>query len=351
MNVQTTSVKARTLWQLLALDDAELEATDLVEMNLSVAREIPSLEKLDVPRYCRIVDQWTNAFRNWLPSAEKKFRDQKAYFKNDIRFFRVGMLASYMGKFLGIRYIESQKTGTSILYTNPSDLFLNGLIDTKQGSCGNMAALHVAMSRRMGWPVSLACANSHFLSRFNDGDVIHNIEATHVDETGAFISDPDDVCMKVQKIPQKAVDCGSDLRSLTAREMMGVFIGQRARHFRDAGDFHRADLSYSLSRALFYQHRKTFIGAMIPMLSRAGQLFDSGEIGHPDTFFECYAPMFAEDQFHKAINGLSSGIRCFPIAFKPLPMHEVINGLVMNRQSWEPLSGEQFHERNIGQTR
>jgi hypothetical protein len=348
MGMQETNAKARTFWQLLALDDTELEATDLVEMNLSVAREIPSLEKLDVPRYCRIVDQWTNAFRNWLPSAEKKFRAQKAYFKNDIRFFRVGMLASYMGKSLGLRYPESHKRLNAIYYTDPSHLFLNGLIDTKLGSCGNMAALHVAMSRRMGWPVSLACANSHFLSRFDDGEVIHNIEATHVDATGGFTSDPDKTCMKFQDIPQKAVDCGSDLRSLSAREMMGAFIALRARHFRDSGDLHRADLSYCLSRVLFHQRRKTYIEGMIPLLKRCEQLFERGEVGHPESLFECYAPLFAQDQFDKAIGGLSSGLKCFPIVAKPLPTHEVINGQVMSRESWEPLSGEQFHERTTG---
>lgn len=333
MRMQQASEIARTLWQLLALDDTELEATDLVEINLSVAREIPSLQNLDVSRYCRIVDQWTDAFRNWLPTAEKRFHQRREYFKNDIRLFRVGMLAAYMGKFLGIRYIEWHKKAKSIYYTNPSELFLNGLIDTKLGSCGNMAALHVAMSRRMGWPVSLACAKSHFLSRFDDGEVIHNIEATHVDETGGFTSDPDDVCMRVQDIPKKAVECGSDLRRLTAREMIGAFVSLRARHYRDSGDWHRADSSYALSRVLFYQHRKTYIESMIPMLKRGEQLFEPDETGHPNSLFKCYAPIFAENQFQQAMSGLSGGLSCFPIATQPLPTHEVINGRVMSRQS------------------
>lgn len=349
MEMQKTVVEGRTLWQLLALDDAELEAADLVEMNLSVAREIPSLENLDVAHYCGIVDKWTDAFRNWLPSAEKKFRDQRAYFKNDIRFFRVGMLASYMGRFLGIRYIESHKKVKEVHYTNPSELFLNGLIDTKLGSCGNMAALHVAMSRRMGWPVSLACAKSHFLSRFDDGKVIHNIEATHVDETGGFTSDPDDVCMQVQDIPKKAVECGSDLRSLSAREMMGAFLGLSGRHYLDVRDFHRADLSYALSRVLFHRHRRAFAGALIPMLKRGEQLFEPGETGHPNSLFECLGPIFADDQFQRTISSLSGGLNCFPIATKPLPTHEVINGLVMSRQSWEPIIGEQVHGRTTRQ--
>ncbi len=99
--------------------------------------------------------------------------------RNDIlRFFRVGMLAGFLGNVIGIDYIEEQKHAERISYTNPSDLFLNGIIDTKRGSCANLAALHVAISRRMGWPVSLASAGTHWISRFDDGQVYHNIETS-----------------------------------------------------------------------------------------------------------------------------------------------------------------------------
>lgn len=96
MGTDESPTTGRTLWQLLALDDAALEATDLVEMNLSVAREIPSLKDLDVLRYCHIVDEWTQAFRNYLPGAEKQFRNSPWKWHNDIHFFRVGMLAGYL---------------------------------------------------------------------------------------------------------------------------------------------------------------------------------------------------------------------------------------------------------------
>lgn len=88
------------------------------------------------------------------------------------------MLAGYMGKYLGLEYIPEQRQSKAVWYTNPSDLFLNGLIDTKQGTCANMPVLHVAIARRLGWPVSLACVHSHFVSRFDDGEVVYNIEPT-----------------------------------------------------------------------------------------------------------------------------------------------------------------------------
>jgi hypothetical protein len=45
---RTPTGNPRTVAQLLALTDAELEKVDVVELNLAVAREIPGLEKLDV---------------------------------------------------------------------------------------------------------------------------------------------------------------------------------------------------------------------------------------------------------------------------------------------------------------
>jgi len=202
--------KPPTLWQLLALDDAALEQTDVVLLNLAVAKGIPSFADLDVARYVHIVDDWTRQFRQVLPGMEQQFRKTPSRWKNDIHFFRVGMLMGFLGHEIGLRYIEEQKYGTDAHYTNPGDLFLNGLIDTKQGTCGNMPVLHVAMARRMGWPVSLACAKSHFISRFDDGQVVHNVEAT-VTHPGSFSSGSDEEYMKRFQLPAKAVECGSDL--------------------------------------------------------------------------------------------------------------------------------------------
>lgn len=286
-----------TLWQLLALSDNQLERTDLVAMNLAVAKEIPSLAELDIARYSRLADEWTSRFRQELPGMEQRFHTTPQNWKNDIRFFRVGMLQGFLGHIIGVRYIDEQKHAKAVYYKNASDLFLNGVIETLQGTCGNMATLHVAIARRMGWPVSLACAKTHLLSRFDDGQVVHNIEATST-HAGTFASDPDDEYIKRFNLPKKAVQCGSDLRRLTAREMLGVFVGLRARHYHDAGDMDRADSSYALARVLFPSHRDSCVRSLIPFLWRADRLFDAGEKGNPDSIFEGLAPTIAPDVYY-----------------------------------------------------
>jgi hypothetical protein len=158
-----------------------------------------------------------------------------------------------------------------------------------------MAALHVAISRRVGWPVSLAAAASHLISRYDDGIVAHNIELSSV-SNGTFASDDDGFYMERFHLPARAVTCGSDLRRLTVREMIGVFIALRGRQFADAGHSDRADIDFALSRALFPQYRRGYIGSMVPMLRRGARLFDQGETGHPDSVFRDFGEMVGDQR-------------------------------------------------------
>src|SRR5262245_30309884 len=114
-------------------------------MNLLVARGIPRLAHLDITSYQRLADEWVEDFRPRLPGGEAKFHKRPQDLKNDVNFFRLGMLCWYIGEVLGVRYREDQRDLKSVLYTDPSDLFLNGVMDSRRGTCGNMAALHVAL--------------------------------------------------------------------------------------------------------------------------------------------------------------------------------------------------------------
>jgi hypothetical protein len=278
-------------WHAAALADSVLETVDIVLLNLVVAADVPALNGLDIDACKRVVDSWTDQFRLQLPRMEERFHDTPECWKNDIRLFRVGMLQGFLGHSIGMRYVEQHKDLSAVHYTNPSDLFLNGLLETRAGTCASMAVLHVAMSRQMGWPVSLACAGHHLFSRFEDADVVHNIESTST-HLGAFASDSDEDYLERFRLPKKAVDCGSDLRKLTAREMLGVFVALRGRHYRDIGELDLADRDFALSRVLFPNYRHAYIDAMVPMLTRGKSLFDDTELGHPKSLFHDLAPAF-----------------------------------------------------------
>ncbi len=279
----------RTVSQLMALSDAELEKVDLVEMNIAVAREIPGLEGLDYDHYREIVDVWAEEFLRWLPTVEHGFRENPAKYKDDIHFFHLGMLAQFLSHNVGIAYIEEQKQAqvvdrkagkkTEILYTDPGHLLLHGLIDSKRGTCGTMPTLHVAMARRLGWPVGLACTNSHFVSRYDDGKVVYNIEATCTE--GGFSEGSDKQYMEIEGVSQKAIACGSDLRKLSGREMLGVFIAARARYYNDIGKTELATRDYALAFTQMPNNRKVYLGLVGNLMDTGERLFAVNELGHP----------------------------------------------------------------------
>lgn len=266
--------------QLIGYSDEQLASVDPLVMNLLVAKSIPTLADLDIPHYARLADQWAADVQSRLPAAEQVFWQSPQDWKNDVNFFRLGVLCGYLEHEAGIAYNEAQRNIQSIRYTNPSDLFLNGVIDTRRGTCGNMAALHVAIGRRLGWPVSLACVRAHLICRYDDGKVTHNIEATQ-SGYGGFKSDPDEYLIRQYRLSKTAITCGSDLRAVAPREMFGIFVGLRARHMWDTGDFAEAEKDYLLARYLFPANRHLHVKGTAAAVLRSTARFDPDEDGCP----------------------------------------------------------------------
>lgn len=281
---QRAGLVQRHLGHLLAMTDEELARVDPLEMNLLVAKGIPALTHLDIPSYQRLADDWAAGIQRLITNVEGHFWQNPVYWKNDLNFFRLGVLCQYVECELGIRYREDQREVKRILYTDPSDLFLNGVMDTRHGTCGNMATLHVALGWRLGWPVSLACVGSHFICRYDDGQVTHNIEATQA-EHGGFKSDPDEYLIQHYALSPKALRSGSDLRAVMPREMLGLFVGLRARHYRDVNWYVEAEQDYLLARYLFPAYRVNCREQLAATALANLDRFEPYEPGHPDTLW------------------------------------------------------------------
>ncbi len=272
-----------TIHEMFGMDEAQLRDVDPVEMDLAVAKGVWQLRGLDVRRYQGVVDEWANELQEFLHRAEPDFYQNAEHWKNDIHFFRLGGLCYFVVCKLQIRYIDQQREAECILYNNPSDLFMNGVIDTRQGTCGNMATLHLALAWRLGWPVTLACAGNHLYCKFDNGAVRHNIETTNNSERG-FQSHPDEYYREIYRLPRIAAECGSDLRALTPREVFGIFFKHRARHRVDVGELVGAERDLLLARNLFPANRmanRMLLGVMA-QLNR--DRFAPDEAGHPATW-------------------------------------------------------------------
>jgi hypothetical protein len=136
----------------------------------------------------------------------------------------------------------------------------------------------VAVAWRLGWPVSLACVHSHFIARYDDGQVTHNIEATETGR-GGVSSKTDEAIMTDFRLPPKAITSGSDLRALKPREMLGCFVGLRARHMRDIGEMAEAERDYLLARYLFPANRYMYYHATGVAIRQSAERFEENEEG------------------------------------------------------------------------
>jgi hypothetical protein len=279
--------EARSVGGLTALSDDELGTVDVIALNLAVARGVPKLSGLKSTEYCRTVDDWARRFRQWLPSREKTFGPParaKGKGKQDIHAFRLAKLGEFLRSEIGIHPLTSPPgRGDSAKppqEADPGRFFVHALIDKKRASAATLPVIAVAICRRLDWPVSLACAGSTLVCRYEKGKVRWNLLAEEGAPSGVRVAGDAEVIGRFRLSP-RAVMSGSDLRKLSGRQMLGVFLGLRARYFADAGQLDRAERDYCLARSQFPASRGMLMASIPALLWRSRGLFDAGEPGHP----------------------------------------------------------------------
>lgn len=115
--------------------------------------------------------------------------------------------------------------------------FLNGYLSTRKGSCMTMPMLHLVLADRLGWPIRAVRSPKHFFARYiQEGFDENNIEAT---SGGGYISNRQ--YMKDVGIPEKAIDNGVYLRTLSKKEYLATLLINNARHYQEReGDLDKA---------------------------------------------------------------------------------------------------------------
>jgi hypothetical protein len=279
--------------QLVGLTDEQLSNLDPLAVNLIVAQGIPCLTNVDIRRYQEQINAWAYDFvKRYLPFWLTVYRDHLDFYKCNQRIFEVGMIQQFFTQEVGLSYLEAEYDAVRVRILNPSNLFLDGLLDTLRGTCANMPTLYVAMAWRLGWPVSLACNRAHYFTRYDDGEQAFNVEAAiPANESGGFCWSDDELQIKLRNMSDKAICSGSDLKALTPRERLGAYIMMRARHFRNMADqygdrcwLRLAERACLLACYLFPSFRLanlelTFLRALL-----SGDRFDSEEAGHVSTY-------------------------------------------------------------------
>ena len=112
-----------TLDFLPSLPNEKLKTVDPLVMNLLVAKGIPALADLDIERYAKLADRWADDIRQRLANNESQFHRMPEKWKNDIRFFRLGMVTWYADEVLKVQYPDELADVGNRIYSDPQTYF------------------------------------------------------------------------------------------------------------------------------------------------------------------------------------------------------------------------------------
>lgn len=260
---------------LVAMSDAELEAMDPLVMNMVVAKGVPELAGIDFAKYAKVVDGWAERIAQGIAAGEADAALTSPAYRADPDIWRAGSMAIALASpQVGIGYSRDVKL------SNHADLFVPGLIETKRGTCSNMPVLYMAVAHRLGWPLKGVVAADHMWCRWDDGKKRFNLEATSTKSgggEGSFSTPPDEAYRTDLNIPAKAVEVGSDMATLTARQTLGVYLQQRAGYYRETGKCAQAEEDLLLARVCFPANRDIFRNLLMVMDDRAKGLYSPDE--------------------------------------------------------------------------
>ena len=96
--------KAKTLDDLLAMNQEQLADVDIAEMNLLCAAGLPGAETLDIDKTLLMLDQWARRVQEETDRYLYKFRQNPADYNNSEGYFRMLTLVTVLQQDFGVRY-------------------------------------------------------------------------------------------------------------------------------------------------------------------------------------------------------------------------------------------------------
>ncbi len=237
-----------SIGDLVKMTDEELSQQDLAMVNLFCADGLPGAEQIDVNGCLKTLDNWATTIkqetdRHLYRVRDPRFRDVT---KGSEAYFRVSMLLQVLQEDLGVHY--SQQRTTDVDFSNSQDLFLHGLIGSKNGgTCVSMPVLYVAMGRRLGYPMKLAVAKAHVYCRWEGKNEQFNIEGSG---EGFASFDDDYYTQWPLPLTPEEIESGQFLRALTPREELAVFLAAQGHCCEDTQNWAEAHVAYAQANLL-----------------------------------------------------------------------------------------------------
>jgi len=144
---------------------------------------------------------------------------QKLTGKNTDPDHRIRALNTYLYKHQGFHYDKEDPYGQKL-----KNRYLNGLLDTKSGSCLTMPLLYLALAQRLGYPIYPVSAPQHLFCRYVDPKLkMQNIEATN---GGGYSSDKEYIIE--MEIPSRGIEMEAYLKTMSYKELLAELFAENA---------------------------------------------------------------------------------------------------------------------------
>jgi len=132
-------------------------------------------------------------------------------------------------------YIYMQKGFTSLKQaTNPNELFLHTVMDSKKGYCLSLSILYLSLGERLGLPLYGVVVPGHFFLRYDDGNVRFNIESTHNGATA-----PDEHYLQKFNVPEP-FEGSIYMKNLNKLQSLGCLFNNLGNVYSQIGDIDTA---------------------------------------------------------------------------------------------------------------
>jgi hypothetical protein len=223
---------------LLRDSPTNLARRDIAEMNLLCAHGLPGAEEMDIREYLGTLNQWTRAIGRRVGELLPYFRANPDSVGMPAEcseaFFRAIYLATALHRDFGVHYDPRYKKPDDSLdyrtiYRDCKYLLMNGTLSEKRyGSCNSIPVLLVAIGRRLGYPVKLACNVWHVWARWEspNGGERFNIDASC--DGGADAPDDEHYKSFPHEMPSFGVASGYYLNSFTPADELALFLMSRS---------------------------------------------------------------------------------------------------------------------------
>lgn len=114
-----------------------------------------------------------------------------------------------------------------IVVTKRENLFLNGYLDTKTGSCITMPMLYLVLADRLNWPIRAVRAPEHFFLRY----VADNFKESNIETTSGGKYVPDERYIQDFSISKEGIENGVYMRTLSKKEYLASVLISNIRLF------------------------------------------------------------------------------------------------------------------------